>query len=51
MLLDKGADIERENKHGKKMGELASDANRLIVLDALDRVNKSQQSEYVDRST
>lgn len=46
LLLDKGADIESKNKHGKTMAELASDAKRGIVLDALHRADKLRRSEF-----
>ena len=44
LLLNKGADIEGKNKHGKTIQELASDAKRGIVLDELDRVRELRKS-------
>ncbi len=46
LFLDKGADIESKNKHGKTIAELASDAKREVVLDHLDRVNRLRRSEF-----
>ena len=44
LLLDKGADIEGQNKDGKTMQELASVAKRGVVLDKLDTVRQLRQN-------
>ena len=44
LLLDKGADTESQNREGKTMAELASDAKRGIILDKLDERNKSRRA-------
>ena len=45
LLLDKGADTESKNGQGKTMAELASDANRGMVLKKLAKMGKSPQIE------
>ncbi|KAI9660712.1 MAG: hypothetical protein M1821_010064 [Bathelium mastoideum] len=50
LLLDKGADIESKNKHGKTMAELASDAKRGVVLDKLDKIDKLQEFKVDEKN-
>ena len=42
LLLDKGADTQATNKEGKTMRELATEAKRGVVLDALERAWRLQ---------
>ena len=51
LLLDKGADVNGQNKDGKTMTELASNAKRGIVLDAMERARAARQKESVARDT
>ena len=45
LLLDRGADTESKNGTGKTMAELASDANRGMILHKLANIRKSRQIE------
>ena len=45
LLLDRGADVDRMNRGGKTMANLASDAKRGIVLDKLLRVSGLQRTQ------
>ena len=45
LLLDKGADTESKDGKGKTIADLASDANRGMVLDKLAKMGKSRRIE------
>ncbi|KAL9084164.1 MAG: hypothetical protein Q9165_008212 [Trypethelium subeluteriae] len=53
LLLDKGADTESKDKHGKTMAELASEKGRRVILDKLDRINelRSKGHKFGEKDT